>query len=45
LAAVADAEPGAAADGGGLIGFRDFKLRVAPAAAELCRSAAEGAFA
>ena len=36
------AEPGAAADGGGHIGFWDFKLTVAPAAAELGRSAAEG---
>jgi dihydrofolate reductase len=31
------AEPGAAADGGGHLGFWDFKLTVAPAAAELGR--------
>jgi hypothetical protein len=31
------AEPGAAADGGGRIGIWDFKLSVAPAAAELGR--------
>jgi len=34
-------EPGAAADGGGHLGFWVFKLAVAPAAAELGRSASE----
>jgi hypothetical protein len=34
----AEAEPGAAADGGCLTGFWEFQLAVAPAAAKLCRS-------
>ncbi len=42
LLAVVGAEPGAAGDGRGVTGFFHLSVSVAPAAAELCRSAAEG---